>query len=463
MRLVEERTSQLQQANDHLQRLSYIDALTGIANRRHFEEILELEWRRAFRARSPMTLLMLDIDRFKLYNDTFGHRAGDECLARVATVLDDSVQRAGDLMARYGGEEFAAILAGTDESGGAEVAERLRAAVERLGIKRSDDPAQVVTISIGVAAGIPGQVSSHEVLLSAADKALYEAKRAGRNRVGTASGHVRHVSRSPIESAGAPQRGAVSDFASPPYNAHYHVTTESPSAGRLQQRVGSMNGRSDQRPARPETVVDWRPPPPRRPRRRGGRLLVLAVLAAIVLGGGTALSYYVEALWFDSLGYSAVFWKTLNVQAAIFVGFALVTFAVLYGAFLALKPARLGEIAGGTIIINGQPLKLPVEPVLKLIALARLGRHRVHHRPGHDGPMADAGALLVCAGRRGAGARSDFQPPAHLLPVHAARLGDHHRLADDARRRRLRDGRAVRRRHRRDPRPGARPDAGAQQ
>ena len=127
-----------------------------------------------------------------------------------------------------------------------------------------------------------------------------------------------------------------------------------------------MNGRPD----RPEVVVDWRPPPPRRPQRRGGRLLVLAVLAAIVLGGGTALSYYVEALWFDSLGYSAVFWKTLNVQGATFIGFALMTFAVLYGAFLALKPARLGEIAGGTILINGQPLKLPVEPVLKLIALA---------------------------------------------------------------------------------------------
>jgi diguanylate cyclase (GGDEF)-like protein len=190
IRLVEERTSQLQQANDHLQRLSYIDALTGIANRRHFEEILEIEWRRAFRAKTPLTLLMLDIDYFKLYNDTFGHRAGDLCLATVAKALDESVQRAGDLMARYGGEEFAAILTGTDEPGGAEVAERLRAAVEQLGIKRSDDSTQVVTISIGVAAGIPGEVSSHEVLLAAADKALYAAKGAGRNRVGTASGHV---------------------------------------------------------------------------------------------------------------------------------------------------------------------------------------------------------------------------------------------------------------------------------
>ena len=190
MRLVEERTSQLQQANDHLQRLSYIDSLTGIANRRHFEEILDLEWRRAFRTKSPLTLLMLDIDRFKQYNDAFGHRAGDDCLALVAKVLHDSVQRAGDLMARYGGEEFAAILSATDETGGAGVAERLRAAVERLGIKRSDDSVHVVTISIGVAAGIPGQVSSHEVLLRAADKALYEAKGAGRNQVATASGHL---------------------------------------------------------------------------------------------------------------------------------------------------------------------------------------------------------------------------------------------------------------------------------
>src|SRR4249919_1854408 len=101
-----------------------------------------------------------------------------------------------------------------------------------------------------------------------------------------------------------------------------------------------MNGYPTQRP---DVVVDW-PPPRRPPRRRGGRLLVLAVLAAIVLGAGTALSYYVDALWFDSLGYSAVFWKTLNLQAAIFAGFALVTFAVIYGAFLAVKPARLGEI-----------------------------------------------------------------------------------------------------------------------
>jgi uncharacterized protein len=120
---------------------------------------------------------------------------------------------------------------------------------------------------------------------------------------------------------------------------------------------GHRDGRSD-------VVVDW--PPPRRPRRRIG-LLILAILAAILLGGGTALSYYVEALWFESLGFAAVFWKTLNLQSLIFVGSALATFLVLYGGFLALKPERLGEFS--SLIINGQPFKLPVEPVLKLIAV----------------------------------------------------------------------------------------------
>ncbi|PWT83038.1 MAG: membrane protein [Blastocatellia bacterium] len=122
-----------------------------------------------------------------------------------------------------------------------------------------------------------------------------------------------------------------------------------------------MNGHRD---GRPNSVVDWRPP--RGPRRRT-RLFLLALVVAALLGGGTALSYYVEALWFESLGYGAVFWKTLNLQVAVFALFAIVTFGVLYGSFRALKPDRLGEFSG--ILINGQPLKLPVEPVLNLIAL----------------------------------------------------------------------------------------------
>src|ERR1700675_33897 len=113
-------------------------------------------------------------------------------------------------------------------------------------------------------------------------------------------------------------------------------------------------------------VVDW--PPPRRPQRRNrGVLVLLAGLAAIMFGGGTALSYYVESLWFDSLGYIAVFWTRVNVQAAVFSSFAVATFLVLYGAYVALKPPRLGELTGVPILINGQPIKLPVEPVLRLI------------------------------------------------------------------------------------------------
>jgi uncharacterized membrane protein (UPF0182 family) len=113
-------------------------------------------------------------------------------------------------------------------------------------------------------------------------------------------------------------------------------------------------------------TIDW--PPSRRPPRRG-RLLFFVILGALVLGSGTALSYYVESLWFESLGFSAVFWKTLNVQSGLLAGFAVVTFLILYGSFIALKPARFGDLSGGTIFVGGQPIKLPVEPVLKLIAM----------------------------------------------------------------------------------------------
>jgi uncharacterized protein len=113
-------------------------------------------------------------------------------------------------------------------------------------------------------------------------------------------------------------------------------------------------------------TIDW--PPPRKPRPRG-RLFLLALVGIAILAGGTALSYYVDALWFDSLGYASVFWKTLNVQAQIFAGFTIVTFLTLYGVYIAVKPAHLGELSGVPILINGQPLRLPVEPVLRLIAI----------------------------------------------------------------------------------------------
>jgi hypothetical protein len=114
-------------------------------------------------------------------------------------------------------------------------------------------------------------------------------------------------------------------------------------------------------------TIDW--PPPRRPSRGRGPLFALVVAGLLLLSGGTALSYYVDALWFESLGVADVFWRTLNIQAAIFSGFTIVTFVVLYGAFTALKPARLGELAGLPILINGQPIRLPVEPVIRLGAL----------------------------------------------------------------------------------------------
>src|SRR3954469_6221473 len=116
-------------------------------------------------------------------------------------------------------------------------------------------------------------------------------------------------------------------------------------------------------------TIDW-PPPRRPPRGRGrGRLVALVIAGLLLVSGGTALSYYVDALWFESLGVGDVFWRTLNIQAAIFSGFTIITFLVLYGGFTVLKPARLGELAGLPILINGQPIRLPVEPVIRLGAL----------------------------------------------------------------------------------------------
>ncbi|HEX3581825.1 MAG TPA: sensor domain-containing diguanylate cyclase, partial [Thermoanaerobaculia bacterium] len=171
----------LEEANEHLagaietlHRMSNTDALTATANRRHFDDTLTLEWRRAVRNQTPVSLALADIDFFKLYNDTHGHQAGDEMLRRVAQTLQSQLHRAGDLVARYGGEEFAILLVGVDAEHARAVAERARAAVEALGD---------VTISAGVATIVPARDNSSEELVRAADAALYEAKRAGRNRV----------------------------------------------------------------------------------------------------------------------------------------------------------------------------------------------------------------------------------------------------------------------------------------
>lgn len=176
-------TRKLDSANRELTRLSAVDGLTGIANRRQFDEALSREWRRCLREREPLALLMVDVDFFKQYNDGYGHQEGDECLKVVAETLRVKLRRPADIVARYGGEEFAAILPDTGLEGAMLVAEAMRSAVQALGLPHEGSAFGVVTVSIGVAAFVPQLAEGMPRLLSAADWALYEAKRQGRNGV----------------------------------------------------------------------------------------------------------------------------------------------------------------------------------------------------------------------------------------------------------------------------------------
>lgn len=163
---------------------SYRDMLTKIANRRHFDEMFDVEIRKSKRYRKPLSMLLIDIDHFKNYNDTYGHLAGDECLKQVAATLKFTLKRSGDFVARWGGEEFACLLPDTDESGGAEVAERLRAVIFARQIPHKSSPvADVVTVSIGAVTFTDQEMQTADGLLKLADVALYEAKEKGRNRV----------------------------------------------------------------------------------------------------------------------------------------------------------------------------------------------------------------------------------------------------------------------------------------
>lgn len=173
----------LDAANQELKRLTSLDGLTGIANRRHFDEVLAREWRRAMRQGNELSIIMCDIDFFKLYNDTYGHQNGDDCLRRIAQTLAQSMDRGGDLLARYGGEEFVAVLPGTSLSGAAFVAGQMRQAVSKLGLEHNGSPYGIVTTSFGVASATAMQETDPLDIVGAADRALYEAKRAGRNRV----------------------------------------------------------------------------------------------------------------------------------------------------------------------------------------------------------------------------------------------------------------------------------------
>jgi len=176
---------ELKAKNDLLLRLANVDGLTGVPNRRCFDVTLEKEWRRAQRTRSPLSLVLMDIDCFKNYNDGYGHVGGDFCLRTVAQAVADSAARAGDLVARYGGEEFALILPATDDEGAREVARKVLEAIRDLGLEHAHSTAaEIVTVSIGVATASPTQGLEPGTLVEAADQSLYEAKEGGRNRVG---------------------------------------------------------------------------------------------------------------------------------------------------------------------------------------------------------------------------------------------------------------------------------------
>lgn len=173
----------LHQANSELERLATIDSLTQVANRRYFNERFKVEWRRLARESQPLSLIMCDVDCFKLYNDRYGHLIGDDCLRAVAGAIKKNATRPADLVARYGGEEFVVVLPNTPSHGACSVAELMRKAVKNLHISHETSPvSDVVTLSLGIATILPDKDSDPMDLIKAADSALYEAKEQGRNR-----------------------------------------------------------------------------------------------------------------------------------------------------------------------------------------------------------------------------------------------------------------------------------------
>lgn len=181
---LEQSRQQLAEDNMKLEQLTKVDALTGIPNRRHFDFILASEWKKGLRDKTPISLLMMDIDYFKKYNDSQGHLAGDECLKSVAGFIAGNLKRPSDIAARYGGEEFAVILPGTDKIGAVYVAEYIRSSVEGAKLEHPESPAsKYVTLSIGVACVVPTLKTDFKDLIRMADEQLYSAKELGRNRV----------------------------------------------------------------------------------------------------------------------------------------------------------------------------------------------------------------------------------------------------------------------------------------
>lgn len=181
---------ELQNARDKMEAMSLTDSLTGVANRRNFDRTLEVEWRRSVRRKSPLSLLMIDVDFFKNLNDKYGHPYGDACLIEIAHALQTALPRTADLLARYGGEEFGVILSATDSRGADTVAFRMREFVRALHLKNETPIGRFVTISIGIATYTFPHDGSSETLIKAADEALYRAKRRGRDRIEAAASEV---------------------------------------------------------------------------------------------------------------------------------------------------------------------------------------------------------------------------------------------------------------------------------
>ncbi|PJZ70589.1 diguanylate cyclase response regulator [Leptospira perolatii] len=180
---LEDTTNKLSEAYQTLLRVSRTDGLSGVWNRRYFDEVLEVEWKRSGRSQKPVSLLLLDIDYFKKYNDTYGHQAGDDCIRKVAGVLRDTARRAGDFAARYGGEEFALILPDTESQNALKVAEQILTKIRLLKIPHENsEVAPHVTVSLGLSTMVSEKGISLSLLVEKADEALYQSKKKGRNQ-----------------------------------------------------------------------------------------------------------------------------------------------------------------------------------------------------------------------------------------------------------------------------------------
>jgi diguanylate cyclase (GGDEF)-like protein/PAS domain S-box-containing protein len=173
---------QLQEAYNTVESLAVTDALTGLANRRHFDQYLTTEWRRSMRVHAPLSLLMIDADFFKLYNDTYGHPRGDNGLKQIAEAIQDVVSRPGDLIARFGGEEFVVVLPSTENEGALQLAREVCESMSKRGLPHSASPFGIVTISVGCATMVPSLGQHAMSLVESADSALYKAKHSGRNQ-----------------------------------------------------------------------------------------------------------------------------------------------------------------------------------------------------------------------------------------------------------------------------------------